>query len=284
MNTANASSSNDVNPGERYRKTMASHLAKSCSMIKNLLHDADFGNDFPHVMGHSSEEDGKMAIANECAILLKKAHLHVVAALSANRDGNLHSLAVHMRVVLECAMWLMEFANAAYHGTEEQLTKILNRTERDFYDTTRRMSRGGIDENELQKMIDMVRDTSIVKGKKPTRVTITDKVSQMVQGKSWYDHISQHFCCTPKSDLDGPSFLGGVLSANTEKDNLAFAMFLDYLCWQANMMLLCNGFLLVAVNRNDQPFNDALLLLEHKRTATANCKDALRTPNTAPRH
>ena len=36
-------------------------------------------------------------------LLVRKARLHVIAVLAANRNSNLHSLAVRMRPALECA-------------------------------------------------------------------------------------------------------------------------------------------------------------------------------------
>ena len=37
-----------------------------------------------------------------CESLLRKARLHAIAVLRANETGNVHSLAVQMRPVLEC--------------------------------------------------------------------------------------------------------------------------------------------------------------------------------------
>jgi hypothetical protein len=38
-----------------------------------------------------------------CALLLRKAKIHMIAMLRANQNSNVHSLAVQMRPVLECA-------------------------------------------------------------------------------------------------------------------------------------------------------------------------------------
>ena len=58
--------------------------------------------------------------------------LHVTSALMARKRSNVHSLAVHMRVVLECAAQIVSTAQGAYEGTPKALAGYVNRFEREF--------------------------------------------------------------------------------------------------------------------------------------------------------
>ena len=49
------------------------------------------------------QDDPTGAFRIMCALLLHKARIHMVATLRANETGNVHSLAVQMRPVLDCA-------------------------------------------------------------------------------------------------------------------------------------------------------------------------------------
>ena len=102
-----------------YRRTMASYLAQSFRMIRQLLSEADFGESVPHVFGIPTDDNVAVSGRNECGLLIRKAQMHINAALRANNDNNLHSLAVHMRVVLECVAQVVSTAHL------ERLTKWL---------------------------------------------------------------------------------------------------------------------------------------------------------------
>ena len=59
-----------------------------------------------------------------CAVLLRKAKIHMVAMLRANENNNVHSLAVQMRPVLECAgQVLLVFHNLMI---EQDVSRVLS--------------------------------------------------------------------------------------------------------------------------------------------------------------
>lgn len=252
-----------------YREAMTGYLVEAFQMIHRLVSEADFGESFPNVFGQPTDENIVVAGRNECGLLIRKAQMHINAALRANNDNNLHSLAVHMRVVLECAAQVISTAHLGYDGSPKELERILNATE---YDTRYAMSslgRGSIDNDNIQDMIISAREkTGCYDTKRPERVTIADKVGPLRHGKDWYDHLSRSFGHSDVSVLAGDSFSGGVTSTGTEHDELAFALLLDYLAEQVIKMLFGYGFQLIAINGDSRPFDEAQFLLDRKNSAT----------------
>ena len=108
-----------------YRKTMASYLSESHEMIRDLLSDANFEEAFPHVFGLPDKEHPEVAVRNEYGLLLRKAQLHIVAVQRANESNNLHSMAIHMRIVLECAAQVISMADSVCVGTEKNSSESL---------------------------------------------------------------------------------------------------------------------------------------------------------------
>ena len=254
---------------KEYRRSMAGYLRDSHQMIEQVLSLADFDEGFPHLFGRPTDDNPEVFVRNSCGLLFRKAQLHVAAALMANKTSNLHSLAVHMRVVLECAAQIVATANAAYEGTLKTVARSVNRVEWDFKYTMANLSRGQVTPDEIQDMIASARPgprESVYKP--PKKETIADKLAALPHGVSWHDHLRERFCRDNPSALKEPSFGGGVLSINTAADELAFAIFLDYLSEQVIRMLFGYGFLLIAVTAEHQQFDDALQLLERKRSAT----------------
>ena len=263
-----------------YRESMAGYLRDSLQMIKLLLSAADFGEGFPHIFGQPTDDSPEVLVRNSCGLLLRKAQFHVTAALIAHKGSNLHSFAVQMRVVLECAAQIVDTAQGAYEGTPKAVARHVNRFERDFQYAMDNLSRGQITPVEIQGMIVSARRASGQVGNKPPRrETIADKLAALPHGKSWYDHLSECFCRDNSSALKEPSYRGGVLSINTLEDCLAFAIFLDYLAEQVIRMLVGYGFVLIPVTGESQVFNDAIELLKRKRSASTEFRKALSNQN-----
>lgn len=263
-----------------YRRSMTYYLEEAHKMVQQVLSSADFEDAFPHVFGQPSREAPEVYVRNECGLLLRKAQLHTFSAIRANESNNLHSLAVHMRIVLECASQVQSKARTAYEGTEKELKRVLNVSEYNFQYTIGSLSRGTIDHDQIQELILSAREGIDQLGRKPPKkVTLTNKISYLAQGREWYDHLSKYFCDGDVSILAGLSFFGGVTSIKTDADELAFAVFLDYLAEQVITMLVGNGFLLIAVNGDSQPFDRAIDLSNRKRAATRMFRKA-----TAERH
>ena len=248
---------------------MVSYLVESFRRIQQLLSEADFAESFPDIFGKPNEENAEVSVRNECGLLIRKAQMHINAVLRANRSNNLHSLAVHMRVVLECAAQVLSKAHAACDGSPKELARILNASESDFRYAMTRFSRGKIDNDQIQKMINSARKgIGHNDSRPPRRVTISDKISQLNGGAEWYRHLSKSFCYSKASVLASISFYGGVISQGTEKDDFAFAALLDYLTEQVISMLFGYGFLMIAVNGDSQQFDELGLFLDQKRSVT----------------
>lgn len=258
-----------------YRQTMVRYLDESHGMIQQLLSGADFEAAFPHVFGSPTKDSPEVSVRNECGLLLRKAQLHTIAVLRADANNNLHSMAVHMRVILECAAQLLFVAHAANEGPAKGLPRVLNVSEYHFQYAMSSLGQGAIGHQQIQEMIISAREGIGQHGTKPPRqVFLTDKVSVLNSGREWYEHLSECFCHSDASVLTGDSFHGGVMSITTEADELTFATFLDYLTEQVISMLLGNGFLLIAVTGETQPFDDALDLLDRKRSAAKSFQKA----------
>ena len=136
-----------------YRRTMAMYLVESFRAIQQLLSEADFGESVPHVFGQPTDENVAVSVRNECGLLIRKAQMHVNAALRADKSNNLHSLGVHMRVVLECVAQVVSKAQAAHDGTPKALARILNASEKDFRYAMFSPGRGRVGKDEIQGMI-----------------------------------------------------------------------------------------------------------------------------------
>jgi len=83
---------------------MAELLAKAVETTRALEQRLGVTGGWPEASARTDfSADPATAIRISGALLLRKARIHTVAVLRANETSNLHSLAVHMRPVLECA-------------------------------------------------------------------------------------------------------------------------------------------------------------------------------------
>ena len=253
-----------------YRNAMAGYVRESHRMIGSVLEPADFDEAFPYIFGEPTEEAGAVFFLSECGLLLRKAQLHMTACLVADKNNNLHSLGVHMRVVMECAAEVVATAQTTHEGTPKALARTVNRLERAFQVLMTTMSRGTVTPSDIQSTIERARRWAGETGSRPPkRVTVADRMVALPHGVSWYNHLSESFCHTDAERLSEISFRGGVLSVNTPVDHLAFATLLDYLGHLAIVMLFAFGFLLKATAGKSSTFDDAHELLKRKRSATA---------------
>ena len=222
------------------------------------------------------DADPKYSLQIECAVLLRKARLHSLAVHQANESSNLHSLAVQMRPVLECAgqvVFIMH--NLMIVGGERGLHQSLDYHDatafRYFIETTKD---GGVGRKELRKMLSSVDAEAAalvgapkIRTKKPkrSRVRQADKVSMLPEGVGWYDYLSKRFC-HGQTDWKGPSYQGGVISIDTVPDEIVFAVLMDYL---ANQVAVMNAYaMLCPISGDFQPgrMEDAM---EHLRNVRA---------------
>lgn len=182
-----------------------------------------------------------------CALLLHKAWMHVYAVIRANEINNLHSLAVQMRPVLECAGQVvfifhhLIIAPEYLMVPERAMSKVTNYMDSDFYQTNIRATKGGVGHKKLLQMIsraaeDAAADVGVGKpeGYKGGRLRQDDKVAMLSGGKGWYDYLSEHFCHSD-ANWAGPSWRGGVGSMDVTHA-LTCAGLMQYLAEQVAVM------------------------------------------------
>ena len=88
----------------RYCAGVAQLLLKLVAVTGEIERSLDVAGDGGESSTRAVLEDDPTAIFRlMCTLLLRKARLHAIAVLRANETGNVHSLAVQMRPVLECA-------------------------------------------------------------------------------------------------------------------------------------------------------------------------------------
>ena len=88
----------------RCRAGMAELLTEALEMTRKLERRLDVTGGWNEARAQIDlDADPVATFRIQGAFLLRKARIHTVAVLRANETGNLHSLAVQMRPVLECA-------------------------------------------------------------------------------------------------------------------------------------------------------------------------------------
>ena len=233
----------------RYRAGTADLLAQSIVTTRVLERRLGVNGDLREPTAQSDlESEPAAALRAGCALLLRKARVHSDAALRANAANNLHSLAVQMRPVLECAGQVVfvidnHFVAPRLTGNPGHAVRALDdRLSADFYDTMIRATKGKVSHEELLPTISEseraaaesvgIRAPERARGRSLKQA---DKAATLNGGEAWYAHLSKSFC-HGEGDLRGPTWRGGVKSMNTWRDELAFAGFMDFLVEQLNTM------------------------------------------------
>jgi len=194
------------------------------------------------------EADPGTPLRAECALLLRKARLHSHAVLRANAANNLHSLAVQVRPVLECAGQVVFVCHNHFIAPRlatdpgRAVRALGDRISADYYGTMIRATKGTMGHEQLLATLSDAegRAAESLGMRAPERrrrksLKQEDKASTLEGGEAWYAHLSNSFC-HGEGDLRGPTWRGGVKSMNTWRDELAFAGFMDYLVEQVNTM------------------------------------------------
>ena len=232
-----------------YRTGTASLLARSISTTHDIERSLAADCAASELAGPSDlDADPVAPFRYQCTLLLRKARLHSHAAQRANAASNLHSLAVQMRPVLECAgqvVFTFDHLIIAPRRTpnpQRAEAELAGRINADYYDTIIRATKGRVGHEELLANIAGAEEAAAKSmgadtppGRRAQRLQQTDKVTTLEGGEAWYAHLSKRFC-HGEGDLSGQTWHGGVASMNTWRDQLAFAGFLDYLVHQVNTM------------------------------------------------
>ncbi len=197
------------------------------------------------------------------AVLMRKARLHVIAVLVANRDGNLHSLAVQMRPALECAGQVVSvFHKLLIEKDSSALGQYFNA---DYLQTMQRVSKGQVDRSYFLDTI--AKADPLGSRRKPKRLLQSAKVRSLEGSPGMYDYLSL-FHHPKLGTLRGPSCTGGVSSNDTLSDQLAFATLLDYLAHQM-LVMIAHAALSPTTDSDTDPFIATVFAqLAEKRAAT----------------
>jgi len=216
----------------KYRTIMARFLDSTLPLMTHIGgHETSCTE--PVVDDTRSElQQARHAFRLIASLLIRKARLHVIAVQVANRNCNLHSLAVQMRPSLECAGQVVSvFHNLFIASDPGAVDQYMSS---DYRQTMQRLHKGQWEIGPFLAQIE--RAHPLGQPPKPKRLLHTDKVEALEGGRNCYAYLSR-FHHPSLDTLRGPSALGGVASHDTPLDQLAFAVNLDYLAEQMLVML-----------------------------------------------
>ena len=234
----------------RCRVDMAELLTKAIATTLKLEESLDVGGGWNEArVAIDLDSDPAATLRIQGALLLRKARIHTLATLRANESSNLHSLAVQMRPVLECAGQIVFTFRNAYIAPDllvsrekalETLTKRLNA---DFYQTLRNRTKGAVSAEALRGMAaEAEAEAAVSFGETPLReqkawsFRQSDKVASLERGHEWYAYLSEHFGHGRDVNWKGLSSRGGVVSNNRVEDEFAFLGAMSYLATQVAAM------------------------------------------------
>ena len=133
-----------------------------------------------------------------------------------------------------------------------------------------RMSRGRITREELEANVTRTREAiGLFDGKQPTKVSLSDRVAGLTEGKHWYAYLSDSFCHTDAVRLrDFPSS-GGILPAPTAQLHVALIITMNCAMTYIGQSLMAYGVIRITEGDSSKYFNHALALLERARETAA---------------
>ena len=252
------------------RAALVSQLADAQELINQSLSDVDFGRLWPEPSEELDYDVARDSARFSNGLLLRKIGFHIVALLQANEQNNVTSLGVHARVIIECAAELMLIGRAAAEEDSEAYMRSLNNLEYAANSWLWKVSRGTVTKAELEaKTIRMREHIGIFDGKQPTKVYISDRVSELAGGRGWYKYLSDCFCHPTPDKLRNAPGLGGVLPAPAFQYDLATTEVLGCALTYACQSLLAYGVIRIKVGDGSQCFDDAIALSNRmEETAT----------------
>ena len=143
-----------------YRAVIADLLAESVAMTRKLERWLDVTGGLREAAERTDlAADPTAMLRIMCALLLRKARLHSVAVRRANETSNVHSLAVQMRPVLECAgQVVFVFHNLIIApdltmARERAASVVGDYWNADYYRTILRITKGNVGHEELLEQI-----------------------------------------------------------------------------------------------------------------------------------
>ena len=211
-----------------------------------------------------------------CALLLRKAKIRMIAMLRANQNSNVHSLAVQMRPVLECAGQVVFVLHNLMIEPERGESVVLGYMNADYYGTFIRLTKGEVsevsDEHLLSDILEL-NEMSKEKVGKGKSLRQADKLAALNGGLGWYNYLSERFC-HGEADWRGLSWRGDVISMDTVQDAYTFAGLMDYLVNQVALMNAYVALFSVAGDMAHERVEAAVTQLQEVRTTTKALRDA----------
>ncbi|MCY4660925.1 MAG: hypothetical protein OXF93_14085 [Acidobacteria bacterium] len=191
-----------------YRAAMAGFLKSSLALMAHTAGPQTAHTGLDAATRAELERDPFHVFRLHAALLVRKARLHVIAVLHANRNSNLHSLAVQMRPALECAgQVVLKFHRLFIASDPDSVGGYLNA---DYLQTMQRHTKGQLGRDYLLESIAKVDPLGV--HRRPQRLSESAKVQSLEGGPSWYDYLSR-FHHPTLDTLRGPSFLIRVAPA-----------------------------------------------------------------------
>lgn len=232
------------------RASVAKLLTEAAAMTRKLERRLDVTDGQPEELAQIDLHADPIIVQRvTSAMLLRKARIHTIAVIRANEISNLHSLAVQMRPILECAGQVVFLYHNLVIAPELEMTPgraiemVGNRINSDHYQTLLRITRGKISREQLRRVENEAQEAAAIaagaakpKKNKRRRYTYTDKVEALEGGRNWYNYLSEYFVHGNVKDWKGLSVRGGVVTMDMVEDEFAFAGFMDYLTSQVALM------------------------------------------------
>ena len=250
----------------RSRAGIAELVTQAVATTRKLERRLDATGSWPEASARIDfDADPAAAVRIMGALLLRKARIHTEAVLRANETNNLHSLAVQMRPVLECAgqvVFIFQTTIIApdfLMSRESALAAFGDRLNADYYQTFRRITRDEISPEELRETATAAQAAAAAsfgaakpKRQKSWSLRQADKMTTLPRGREWYNYLSEHFNHASAADWRGLSWRGGVMSMDMVQDQFAFLGFMDYLVDQVARMNAAAALCPVAGEAGDQ--------------------------------
>lgn len=221
------------------------------------------------------KKDRKAVFEVTTGLLVRKACLHVTAALRANDTSNMHSLAAQMRPALECAGQVVTTMKDLFEGGDRGKSALISQTTADYYKTITRLSQGELDPQDLLPDIVKMHLANYETGPAKGRFYLRDTVKDLEYGRECYDHLSDCFFHSDLTALKGYGFCGGVSSSNPVDDQISFGSLLDYLADQVLIMIHYAAMCPPETKAKEQHYKRATALIKEKHNGLASYRDKL---------
>ena len=265
-----------------YRAGVATLLAKSVVAVGETERWLDVAVEGDEASARPLlEDDPTGAIRTMCALLLRKAEMHTFAVLRANETSNVHSLAVQMRPVLECAGQVVLVFHNLMIEPERGGSAVSSYLNADYYRTIIGLTKGDVGHEELLTIISEASGMSDHEVRQGGSLKQADKVAALQAGKGWYEYLSERFC-HGRADWRGHSWQGGVSSINTVQDEYTFAGLMDYLVNQVAVMNAYAALCPIVGSVTQTRVEAALAQLHEVRATTKALRDGMKSASGRP--